>query len=759
MSHDWRLVPAAVSAWAGAASGIAVGRPWIMVCVAMFVAAALLRRWPAVVVALVAFGLFGGYAAALATLREESPLSELAEKRASVRLEIRLLEEPKVSGATPPRFYAAAETSRIEAHGAAKEQRTRILLNGNGDEGQQLAQLKVGATYSVTVRLKSAASTEPFAAVANLNGVAEELVPAGFLHRIAGSLRAGLRAAMEFSPPDQAALVPSLVVGDTSRIDDTTRERFRTTGLTHLMAVSGANLALMLGVVLAAARAIGCTAWVMRVVGLLGVGGFIMICGPEPSVLRAAAMGIVATVGIGAGKGRRSLRTLAVAIVALLAFDPWLSWAAGFWLSVLACLGIVLLGPLFVERLTRWLPRWLAEAIAIPLAAQLATQPVVTGLSSQVSLVGILANVAAGPFVGPTTVLGFAASLLSMLPHVSPGVGWAAGWCCAPILWLANWCSSLPQPSLPAPGWPGVVLVTLGGLLLGWLLLRCLDSWLVTSALGALLLVLITVREPNATVPADWQVAFCDVGQGDATVLRAGPDSAVLVDSGPEPQPLTDCLAELGVRSLPLVVLTHYHADHVGGFDVVRDFKPELVLVSKLPSPVKAARRVAQASELDIRTAAVGEELKVGQVHWQTVSAWEPPDGDAEAEGESSRENDASVVGVATVGELRLLLPGDLEVPGQLEALRTARQNGTNLNVDVLKLPHHGSAGVVRSFLAASGARLAVVSAGAGNEYGHPSKRALDYAHSLGMQIIRTDLQGTLVLSTARGLTAHPLGK
>ena len=209
--------------------------------------------------------------------------------------------------------------------------------------------------------------------------------------------------------------MPALVTGDDAGLSEEVTDDFRTSGLTHLLAVSGTNLTLVLAALLAAARALGVRGRGLRAVGVLGAIGFVILARPDPSVLRAAAMGLVALAGMTAGGRRRGLRSLCVAVLVLVLVDPWLARSAGFVLSALATGAILVLGPPWRDALQRWLPRWAAEAVAVPLAAQLACTPVVAVLSGRVSVVAVAANVLVAPAVGPATVVGLAAGVVAVV--------------------------------------------------------------------------------------------------------------------------------------------------------------------------------------------------------------------------------------------------------------------------------------------------------------------------------------------------------
>lgn len=766
-SQDWRLAPIAFASWLGAFLGVSLGKMiWAIAisCLALGCVFLIKRNWLAPAVVTLAF--FAGLTGVLAQQRMQSQLVELSRQQAEVRVEVRIVSEPirrkEKAKWGPTNATALGELYWVENHDGRVQQLHPVLLSAAGDEVPDFLALQTGASYEFRAHLVPARNTAGYAAILRVKQIGQQNRRPNLLQAGAAVLRQWLREAMSYSSPAQAAIVPSLVVGDTSGVDAELTQAFRTTGLTHLMAVSGANLALMLGVILAAARLIGLRGWYIRIVGAFGVGGFILICGPEPSVLRAAVMGLVAIVAVGVGTGRKSIRALSFAVLLLMALDPWLSWAVGFWLSFLACLGIVLVAPNMIQAISRWAPSWLAEAFAIPISAQLFTQPVVTWLSNEVSLIGVLANVLSAPFVGPTTVLGFAAALVGWFPMLSHGVGWAAGWCATPIILVAQWGSALPQARIEAVG--GAVMLAALTLLciLGlWALPRLLRNFWASLAMIVLLIVVVSFRAPQTTLPANWEAAFCDVGQGDATVLRAGENSAVLVDTGPESASLIDCLRKLGITDIPLVIITHYHADHIGGLPaLLASYSPRMVLVCALPSPAAAADRVAKLSRSSkLQHAVAGEHIRVGEVEWLTVSAWSAPDEAVEPGlGESTRENNASIIGLATVGELRLLLPGDAEPAGQREALRSARRLGIDLSADVLKLPHHGSSRQERDFFSSTRARLGVVSAGRNNEYGHPARKTLELAHSLGMGIVGTNSSGSLVLDKEETIQTYALG-
>jgi competence protein ComEC len=296
---------------------------------------------------------------------------------------------------------------------------------------------------------------------------------------------------------------------------------------------------------------------------------------PEPSVIRAAVMAAVALVALASGRPARGMPLLCLAVIILLVVDPWLSRSYGFALSVLATAGLLLLARPLAEVLGRALPRGLSLVLAVPIAAQLACQPVLLLLNPSLPLYGVAANLLAEPAAAPVTVLGLIACLTApILPPVAT-VFAAMAW--LPASWIAavaTFFAAFPGARSPWPtGLLGVLLltaVTAAGLVavLGGVrpvVRRAARAVAVVALVGYLATLAGTHLVETVTRPSDWQFAFCDVGQGDATVIRSDGRIA-LDDTGREPKLLQRCLDELGITHIDLLVLTHYDLDHVGGF-------------------------------------------------------------------------------------------------------------------------------------------------------------------------------------------------
>jgi competence protein ComEC len=755
-SADLRMVPLALAAWGAAWAGT-WGTAAVITAAAAAVAVALavaaLRRSLLVLsAAMVATVIMGAGVVDVYRLRH-GPVALLAEHQAvvSVDLEIRGdLHRVATSGVRAPAAVTKAVTVRVEGRGSTWLVRAPVLVVVTGQQLGKWFETPVGTRLAVQGRLEAPDRGSDVAAVLRVRGspvVVEG--PSGGL-RLVERVRAGLRRAVADRRPESRALVPALVLGDTSGLDAALTQDFQVTGLTHLTAVSGANLTLMLAFLLTVARWAGVRGWWLRAVGLAGVIIFVALCRTEPSVLRAAAMGLVALAALGSGNRAAGMRNLAVASMILLLLDPFLSRSIGFTLSILACAGIVWWARSWSLIMNRWLPLILAESIAVPLAAQLATVTVLAAISERVSVAGLVANALAGPFVGPATVLGFAAAGVSLVSGTIAAVfGFGAAWSAQAIIWVATVGSQLPgaewhlEVTPMTLAWVGISSL-LVGLSMAYLLSR---PWLSLLLAGVMIICLSGAPRQPGWPPDDWVMVACDVGQGDGLAVRTGSGSAVVVDSGPVPGAMRGCLDRLRITQVPLLIITHFHADHVAGLTgVLQRRRVGQLWLSPLapPGPLTArVRHEAARQEIPVHAPPAGTRASVGPAELQVLG---PVDHVSVDQDDSSRQNDSSLVIMVTVSGLRLLLTGDVEPPGQQAILGT----GADLRADVLKIPHHGSARQDPGFFAATQARLAIASAGPDNDYGHPAPRTVQLVRSAGMTLLRTDQHGSIAVRVDR---------
>lgn len=743
---DRRLVALGALAWLAA---LAAARPVLLAALLVTLAlAALWCRRRAVALTLLAWLTVGAGVGAGACLRTaavtSSPVTALAAQAASVRAIVEVRSDPRVvTGRFGDRVLLRGLVHQIQGRGRTWTVRSGVVVLGPPGATTAWGAVRFGASLRIEGRL-APADRPGDAPLLLARGLPRLLAPPGVLQSGVARVRAGIRGAVAGRAPGPRALVPALVDGDELSMPEDLKASFRATGLSHLLAVSGTNLTLVVGFLLGVARLLGVRARALVVVGGLGVAGFVLLARAEPSVVRAAAMGSVALLGLGvAGRGR-GLRAWGAAVVALMLVEPVLARSAGFALSALATLGILVLAPPWRDALARWAPRPLAEAVAVPLAAQVACTPLIAALFGQVSVVAVLANLLAAPVVGVATVLGLLGGVLVAIgvplgAVVAAPAAWCAGW----IIAVARWSAALPVASVAlAPGVATAVLATLGCLVVAGAAAVCLGQRRRALILGGLLVVVVLVPLPDlGWPPRGWLLVACDVGQGDGLVLAAGPHTGVVVDAGPDPAAMDRCLRGLGIRTVPVVVLTHFHADHVDGLaGVVEGRRVGGIEVSPYPDPAAGAdlvHRIAAAAHVPVVVADWGEQRSIGSLRWQVLA----PSGPAPADSDSP-PNDDSLVLYVEAGGVRILMMGDEETGSQqrLHALYPG------LRADVLKVAHHGSAKQDPDLVASLGARWGLISVGAGNDYGHPAPATLQLLQRAGIEARRTDLDGDLAV-------------
>jgi competence protein ComEC len=279
----------------------------------------------------------------------------------------------------------------------------------------------------------------------------------------ADAIRSRFREATAHLPADARGLVPALVIGDTSRSPADLTEAMLETGMSHLSAVSGSNVTLVLAAGLGLCQLVLVPRRLRPWIALAVLLGFVILARPEPSVIRAAVMGTVGLLGLSTSRRQAGIPALSGAVLALLVWDPWLSRSYGFALSTVATLGLLVLAQPWGAAISRRLhPRlsWLGPVVAVPVAAQAVCAPLVVPLQGSVSLIAVPANLLAAPLVGPTTIAGVAAALISVVWVGGAAlVAWLAALPALGIARVARMCAEVPYGNFGwvsplGPQWP-----------------------------------------------------------------------------------------------------------------------------------------------------------------------------------------------------------------------------------------------------------------------------------------------------------------
>jgi competence protein ComEC len=565
---------------------------------------------------------------------------------------------------------------------------------------------------------------------------------------VTAHLRQGLVHSVVGLPGAGAGLVPGLAVGDTSAVTPALDAAMKESSLSHLTAVSGANCALVVGMAFAAAAACGASRGLRSAIGIAVLIGFVLLVTPEPSVVRAAGMAAIAMLGLLLGRIGMGLSVLSLAVTGALVADPWLAASLGFALSAAATASLLLCARPLADGLARVMPRTLALAVAVPLAAQLACGPLLVLIAPHVSLYGVAANLLAGPAAPVTTMLGLAACLAAPLPWLQAGLA-ALAW--LPASWIAavaGTVSQLPGDLLPwIEGWPGALALAIVSAAVTAVIvvprssirgrrLRLLSAVVVASVVGVLLgNGALSSVAGRWTIPADWAVLACDIGQGDAVLLRSA-GAVALIDTGPDPAALASCLSRTGVERIDLLVLTHYDLDHAGGVSAVAG-RVDTVLHGPHDERAPGVLSLLSSTGARLVEASAGLTGSLGDARWRTL--WPLPESRAFPAG-----NDASIVlDVRGGGIPPTLLLGDLSASPQ-RAIEAA--GSLDPPYAVVKVAHHGSADQDAALYAVADPGVAIVTVGLGNDYGHPRVEILDVLTRAGAVVTRTDRDGIVAI-------------
>lgn len=771
--QDLRLLPVAVGVWAAALLCTFLPRTtaWVLggcaLCALVVVVLVRWRRGPSSSRHSGGIGVLmcAAMAAASITVALSVPARDQAAESAGRVVEIIGTVTSSASIGQDGRLWFEAQTSSIGLRGEGRAVSVPVRIGVDPADGFDL-----GAGVRVLGEADGTDAGERSALVVYATE-AEVVSPAVGVFGVAATARQVFIERATRLPEPGAGLLPGLAVGDTRAVSEELNADMRSTGLSHLTAVSGANCAIVVGAVFWLTALCGGGRGVRVALSATALAGFVVLVTPEPSVIRAAVVAGVAMLTVLLGRPRAGAAMLALCVVGILVADPWLAATPGFALSVAASAALILLAPPLTRGMRRWMPSPVALAIAVPLAAQLACGPIIALFAEQQSLIGIAANLLAAPAAPLATVLGLLACLTAPLPPLADLLA-SSAW--LPSAWIATTATTaadlpLAQILLPA-GIGSALLVLFVSAALGIVILKPgLDDTrrrrpmvvLLQRGSAAVLIVVLCLGVSNAlldgplataTAPDGWAIASCDVGQGDAILVRSEGEVA-LIDAGPEPEALATCLRALGIDRIDVLVLTHFDLDHRGGLDAVRG---SVATVLHGPPADAQDQRILDGLAADgaaLVTAEAGQRGHLGASDWRVL--WPQRASPAFPSG-----NDASVVVEFGGGEVpRSLFLGDLSAAPQRALLRTAHLVG---GYAVVKVAHHGSADQEPALYEALRPTIALFSVGAENDYGHPRQETLDLLSATGAHELRTDRSGRILIGMAEGevqvWTESPVG-
>jgi competence protein ComEC len=561
----------------------------------------------------------------------------------------------------------------------------------------------------------------------------------GLADRLREHLSAGMALGLH---GERRGVIAGIVLGEDEGLSEGLRADFRASGLYHLLAVSGQNVALIAGGAILLVYLIGLSRFVGQFVALAAIGGYVFAVGWQPSVVRAGVAGALASLAWLASRPSDRWYFLLLGAALLLAWSPYSLLDAGFQLSFAAVGAIFLVVPRLQQTLAGYpVPHSLAEVVAVSGACGLATAPILLTQFGVVPLYSIPANALAAPVVAPLLGIALITAIVApVAPPLAALLAWVNGWFAAYLAACAHIVGGLPYASVSTRAAVTIAAVVLSAAYLVARISRPRGRVYAAIALGAALMAGGWSLHGSSALPppTGLRITFLDVGQGDGALIQV-PGGAVLVDEGPPEARMASQLRRLGAERLSLLVMTHPQRDHIGGAaEVLKKLSVGAVLDPAIPSDSpdeRAARATARQRGVRVIVARAGEAFRIGGLKLRVL--W--PDGPGTP---GDDPNNHAVVVIASYGQTDALFTADAEsdVTGRLQLSP----------VEILKVAHHGSADAgLGEELKELHPQIAVISVGAGNDYGHPTPSTLATLAAVpGLAVYRTDLNGRVVVES-----------
>lgn len=649
------------------------------------------------------------------------------------------------------RLVLVIDVQAVEHAGGVEACSGRARVEVGGDAARP--RLLDGDRVAAWVRLRAARAGEPvrdgvvsFGYVKSARLV--ERSPgrgAGVVRRTASQAREAARQVLLRSilPGTERGLVLAMVLGDRSELDEATAEAFRASGTYHVLALSGAQVALLAGLLVWGLGRLGTGPWTRAGVAAGAIGFYAVFVGGDVPIVRAALMASAVLLGRALDLDADAANLLGLAALVLLVHRPTVALDAGFQLSFGATLGLLAFAGPLSQGVPR-LPLRLDLAVVTSVAAQCALGPLLAARFHRVAPAAVLLNIAAVPLSAAVLLVGLGVLLVAPFSAAGAALVGDVAWVVAHALRASGDLGPLgPWLDLRVPG-PSLAALALHVSGLGFLYRGCRGR-----GLGLLLACHLALAASPLSTPADGRLhlTVIDVGQGDSLLLRSPTGRALVVDAGGSRDPRFDPgerkvapeLWRRGVRRIDTMVITHAHPDHVGGAPfLLQAFRVgEWWEGPAVPSDPAWRAVEERVSVFPLRRMSVGRGRRL---IWDGVELTVLGPFPAGRVARRVRNED-SIVLEAALGEVRILLTGD--VAGEAEERLSAPR------AFVLKVPHHGSRSSSEpAFVARVAPRLAIVSVGAHNPFGHPHPEVLERYARAGALLLRTDRDGTIEVAT-----------
>ena len=559
------------------------------------------------------------------------------------------------------------------------------------------------------------------------------------------AMRQQLAAVM---PEKDAAILAGMTLGGYDGIDAETVRDFSTTGIIHILSVSGSHIALLIGFVLALMSALKIRERISLYIAAVCIISYSLVCGFSPPVMRSVLMGMAMLTGRYLQRNEDRGAVLAAVVVSMICYRPMWILDLGFQLSFASTAGLIYLFPPIKTFLaSRYMPNYVADALGVTIAAQLAVIPLLVHYFHQLSISSLAANLVVVPVVEFVLVLTLAGLLLIFV--VKPlGVILLllASLLLSPALRVTELIAGWPLASITVGRMPGLTALIYYIFLCSLFGFWPLCDWEERERKTIIALTCVALVLPSLTnyfVRQPFTVYFIDVGQGDAALVITPEKKTIMIDTGgmrgnydTGQRILVPFLRYLGINKIDVLALSHGHHDHAGGaVGLAHSIKIDNILLPREePSEDVAKLLAAVKGRSKVTKIASGQDYNLGNCHLNIIEA--PEATPAQNNGNS---NESSAIMRVTVEGESIVFTGDATEDEEIAAASAA------IRADVLKVSHHGSkTSSTPVFLNAVQPKLAVVSVGADNRFGHPAPETLEKLHQIGSKVLRTDQLGNI---------------
>lgn len=563
-------------------------------------------------------------------------------------------------------------------------------------------------------------------------------------------------------PHQQAGLLNGMLIGYREGLSDEVQEAFSNAGLTHIMAVSGANVAFLILPLSFLLKLLGIGKKLSKLVIIAFLILFVFVTGFEPSVLRAVLMAGVILLSEVLYKKPDTYAAIAFSCILLLVISPCMLFNIGFQLSYAATLGIVMLYKNIKKLITcKFVPNKVAEIIGGTLAAQLGVLPITLIHFNKLSLISIIPNILVAPILGLITILGMLMAILGQFSlYLSTLIGYLNNIFLSAVLYVTKWSSGVSFAAITTVT-PSLIMGAAYYVVI-WFLFwyKPLKGISLKLRHGAAVLSIIAVFFLTGTLkPACMEVTFLDVGQGDCAFIRTYTGKTVLIDGGGSTNPnniskvgervVIPFLLDSGICSLDAVIATHPHSDHIQGLgDVLKGLGTKRLIIPSIENDAGFEELLSTAGSKNIPVTRCFEGDRIRLDDRTVMQVLNPP---GNWPGDEESFNNASLVLKLSYGHTSILFTGDVEAEVEERIVSSGTEDDIDvslLDVDVLKVAHHGSAySSGKAFLDAVDPQAAIISVGR-NNFGHPSEKVLNLLKESNVECFRTDECGAVVLKS-----------